>query len=291
MQIVDLLQKHGIPYREAGSHHHVTRGWLGIDCPFCSPNAGRFRMGYNLAGAFFSCWTCGSHSAWMTLQQLLPLPNGQVYEVMKSLDREIILEDRPTGKLKLPPGITALAEQHKSYLTGRGFDPDELVRLWHLQGTKSDSTHPWRIVIPIYSRGMVVSWTTRAVRDDVDKRYKAAPAACEAISAKTLLYGEDHARNAVVVCEGPADVWRIGPGAVATLGVSYTNEQVTRMSRYPVRVVCFDREPQAQRRANALCRELECFPGSTYNVVLSAKDPGSAGRREVGELRGKFLDS
>lgn len=72
---------------------------------------------------------------------------------------------------------------------------------------------------------------------------------------------------------------------MATLGVLVTSAQIARLARYPVRVVCFDNEAGAQRRALALCRELSVFAGTTQNVVLDAADPGSAPPAETRALR------
>jgi hypothetical protein len=38
-----------------------------------------------------------------------------------------------------------------------------------------------------------------------------------------------------------------------------------------------------------LCDALAVFPGNTTNVQLSAKDPGSAGDKEIYELKRRFL--
>jgi hypothetical protein len=62
------------------------------------------------------------------------------------------------------------------------------------------------------------------------------------------------------------------------------------MSRYPVRVVCFDNEQEAQKRATVLAKTLESLPGKTYNISLDAKDPGCAHESEIKELRKQFLE-
>ena len=108
--------------------------------------------------------------------------------------------------------------------------------------------------------------------------------------AKSLLYGEDHVRGAIIVCEGPTDVWRLGPGAVAVMGLIVTQEQIERLSRYPVRVVCFDREPEAKRRMNRLVDTLRQFSGETYAVELeTGNDIASADQGEVDAVREMFL--
>ncbi len=73
------------------------------------------------------------------------------------------------------------------------------------------------------------------------------------------------------------------------MGVVYSQEQLILMSKFPVRVIAFDSEPEAQRRADKLCRELAGFGGKTLRVELKADDPGSATDKEIKQLRGKFL--
>ncbi|MBW2309219.1 MAG: hypothetical protein JRG73_20040, partial [Deltaproteobacteria bacterium] len=111
----------------------------------------------------------------------------------------------------------------------------------------------------------------------------------EAVPHKTLLYGEELAGHAIIVVEGPTDAWRIGPGAVATMGLGYSSEQVIRIKNHPVRAVCFDKSIEAQTVARKLAAALSVFPGQTFVASLDAADPGSAAQREVCELRRRFL--
>lgn len=186
------------------------------------------------------------------------------------------------------PKTVPLLPIHKEYLEKRGFNSAELKRLWRLKSIGLASKLAWRIFIPIHFNNETVSWTTRKIGDN-GARYISAKSTEEIVSAKTLLYGEDYIQQSLIVCEGPTDAWRIGPGAVATMGISYTKEQVSRISKYPQRVICFDSELEAQKRARKLCNDLESFPGKTLNVVLDSKDPGSASYEEIQELRAKFL--
>jgi hypothetical protein len=55
--------------------------------------------------------------------------------------------------------------------------------------------------------------------------------------------------------------------------------------KYPVRVVCFDNDPEAKRRARRLVEQITPFPGETYYVELDSKDPDSATERELTKLR------
>ena len=288
MTLVEFLQTRNIPFRQTGEHHHVSSaGFVGVDCPFCSPNSGRFRLGVreNLRSA--NCWTCGYHSARECLAELTGLTWQEIKAELGELGSEPDYEPIKRGRLKLPDGVGPLLPPHRLYLKQRGFDADELVRVWGIEGIGIAAKLSWRLFIPVHDRdGATVSWTTRTIWAGGEPRYKGAAANEEEVDRKSLLYGMGYVRHACVCCEGPSDVWRIGPGAVATMGVVVTRSQIALLAKVPVRAVCFDREPEAQRRATELCRQLEPFPGLTLNLKLErAKDPGEAAEDEVKEIR------
>lgn len=291
--IEDILRDYHVPYKTEGQHHHAHHGWLQVDCPFCSPASGRYRMGYNLRGGYVNCWVCGKHGTVETLAALTGLPYKRCSELWGALAP--VRLDEPVAKrgaLKLPKGRGPLAPAHTRYLLQRGFEPEKLTKIWGIQGISLAARYAWRIFIPVYLNNRIVSFTTRSVSTDPDlkAKYMSAKPEEEEVSLKDLLYGEEYARHAIVINEGPLDVWAIGPGAVATCGLSYTQAQLVRMVKYPVRVVCFDNEPDAQRRAEHLAEQLSVFPGETYNVTLSGKDASRSPAREIARLRRKFLE-
>jgi len=198
---------------------------------------------------------------------------------------------RKGGRLALPVGRGPLLPGHRAYLATRGLDADKIVHLWGVEGLGQTARFRWRLFIPIHYHGEVVSWTTRSIRPDDKLRYISAGAEEEAVSHKSVLYGADYARHAVIIHEGPIDVWATGPGAVATFGTAYTTVQLEAMSRFAVRVVCFDAEPMAQARARELADALSVYQGSTYNIQLeTGKDVAEAHPDEVAELRKVFLE-
>lgn len=288
MKFEDILRECGIPIAPPG-HEHVRPGWVQFDCPWCSPKWHHYRMGYNETYHFVNCWACGRHKLYATVAELTGLSMGPVSRLLRGLETGPAIQRQERTKLILPKGLEPLSYQHCKYLKRRGYRGEklhQLVKLWDLKGFTAHSKYPWRIFIPIHFGGRIVSFTTRSLLDD-GKRYLAAGAEEEAIDHKSLLYGEDYCRHSIIVVEGPTDTWAIGPGAGATFGTSYSRAQVLRIAAYPLRAVCYDNSPDAQRAANQLCSELECFPGDTYNVVLKDKDPGESG--EIKELRSRFL--
>jgi len=290
MKFKDILQEYNIPIAPAG-HHHAREGWIQIDCPYCGRDSQGWHMGYSIEGNFVNCWRCGSHRLINTVMEITGLSYREVKKLLDDLETEHFEREKPLGKLVLPTGIKDLHSAHKKYLYNRGFKWRKLVHVWKIFGIGIAPRLSWRIFIPIHYHGEVVSWTTRSISNNPKTvRYISAGENEEAMPHKELLYGEDFARHAVIVVEGIFDVWRIGPGAVATFGSGYSQEQLERIAKYPTRAICFDSEPEAQKRARKLVNDLSVFPGETYNVILDMKDAAEESSKNIKRLRKEILE-
>lgn len=287
MNLTEILREHRVQFMEGGSHRHVRLGWLGLDCPWCGSSPGRYHLGVHLQTQSVVCWRCGRHGLAESLSRISGDPVGTWSRRLKGLERpdrykEIELVHQ--GKLQLPQKVGDLLPAHIQYLKKRGFVVDELSKLWKIRGIGLSITAPWSIFIPIIYRGRVVSWTTRQIRDG-GQRYVSAKPHQEAISHKTLLYGADYCFSTVLVTEGCPDCWAGGPGTVGVFGINVTRAQRRAIARYPNRVICFDNEVEAQKRARRLAEDLSVLPGRTSVVQIDAKDLGSAPRKEIQKLR------
>lgn len=291
MNLEKVLEDLNIPFKRAGESQHVSPGWLGIICPHCGEGTSNYGMGLNTSSFAVNCWKCGKHRLFETLRIASRTDNRTLGEVLSGLTPERPVE-RTLGPLKtvLPTGREPFSAHHKQFLRERGFDSVQIQKTWGIEGIgQSGGRYSWSLFIPAWITGgkEIVSWTTRSV--GAQKRYDSAPSQCEKIPLKTILYGEHLASHAVVVCEGPLDAWAVGPGGVATCGVGITDAQIIRLAKYPVRVICFDRELSAQNRAEEVCRALAPFPGQTLNVTLTGKDASRSPIKEIRELRKRFL--
>lgn len=291
MDIRDVLQQYSVPTQEA-PHRNVRAGWIGVDCPSCSPGQGKYRLGFELTTGRCTCWVCGLTNPAKALVELCSISLATAIEITKGTRQQWAPTETTTGVLQLPKA-GELLPAHRNYLQGRGYDPDAVADLWGAQGIGPlGGKLAWRILIPIHTRqGRVVSWTTRAIRQDAPLRYVSAAAEEESVSHKSLLYGAHKAGHTIIVHEGSLDVWSTGPGAVATMGISYSDAQMAAMGGFPNRVICFDSEALAQKRAQKLCRDLSVLPGTTVNVYLeTGKDSSEADRDEIAELRATYLE-
>ena len=180
---------------------------------------------------------------------------------------------------------------HRRYLQKeRKIDPTYAEKIWGVQGINQDGGRlAWRILIPIYQQGKVVSWTSRRFTNE-EPRYWAASDQDSFVSVNDCVLGADLCRHTILVVEGPMDALAIGPGAGSTMGVRVSDAKLNIISRFPVRCLLFDAEPKAQARARKLCRQLAAYEGRTVNIRLeSGKDPASASPEELTDIRRKFL--
>lgn len=290
MTIQDILDKYNINIVTAGQHHHATLDFHQIDCPFCSPRSEKYRMGIHKSGRFANCWICGSRNIVETIELLTGLPRRAAILLLEGITPTKHEDGVPrAGKLVLPGKLGPLLPAHSEYLRSRGFNPEEIEKLWGVKGIGISSRLQWRIFIPALLRSETVSWTTRSISDETKAKYISARVDEEAVSLKKILYGEQYCRHSIIVNEGPLDAWTVGPGAVATCGIGYSKRQLLLISKYPVRVILFDDEPEAQKRAAKLVADLSVFEGQTYNVTLDGKDASRSSKRDIKKLRETFL--
>jgi len=292
MQFTEVLDHFFIEYRTSG-HHHSRAGWVQLDCPLCGKGSHKFHLGYNIKGGYCNCWKCGKVALSSVFYSILGKARyGEAKELLGKVDvvqSPSIRFKGNGGVLKRPVNTGKLLKQHIKYLKARGFTKEQ-AQLWELKGIPVSIGFSWRVYIPIFYKGVEISYTTRAISNKATLRYRAAEESNEVYPHKKVLFGEQFVRDAVIITEGPFDAMSIGPGAVAVCGTSYSLEQVKEMVKFPTRVVCFDSEDTAQERAKNLTDTLSLYKGDTYNVTLDAKDAGSASKGEIEALRDTFLE-
>lgn len=291
INFVSFCEDHNIDYAEEG-HKHCRPGWIQIECPFCTGNPG-YHLGYNIHFGYFNCWRCGAHSLFEVIEETTQATEKKnVYNIIKEYQDGEVDEDinnlvskiTQKTKIDLPPGTTELKKAHKTYLRNRKFDPDEIAAIWGIKGTGFLGGYNYRIIAPIYFQNKLVSYQGRDITGKAELRYKACALKDEIIHHKELLYGFDLVpSNTIVIVEGITDAWRLGPGAVATFGIKYKQEQVFLASQFNTRYIFFDPEDEAaQDQAENLGNELSGFAGSTQLVKCRGiKDPGSMPGKEA----------
>lgn len=292
MKFLEILQDHHIPVAPEG-HHHARPGWVQFDCPYCASKGSRkWHMGYNISFGYVNCWRCGRHKLLDTLADTLNLDKSSALKLVKGLEFDRTPIKRKTrGKLVIPPCVGELEPQHKRYLKRRGFDPQLLSELWGLGGIGLRGAAynlAWRLFIPIHLYGEMVSWTTRSLSETTKKKYRTATEDEEAINHHELLYGADYCRGTALVFEGPPDVWRVGPGALCTFGTQWSMDQLFTLSTFPRRVICYDNEQAAQKRARQLAELLALYDGETFIMTVN-REGRDFTQKQVDQIRSKWL--
>jgi hypothetical protein len=285
-QLRDMLQELGIAAAPQ-NHRHGRAGWVQICCPDCDQGLGKFHLGINENSLKANCWACGPKNLLGSLRTLSDLNYRELAAIIATIAPASVLSEQRVvpSRLKLPAGTGKLLRRHRDYLRERGFVPSEVRDLWRVQGIGvSDPTLSWRILIPIFRRGRMVSWTARSVGSD-PRRYWSCSEEFEVVPHKQILYGMDFITSTAIIHEGPIDVWATGPGAVGTFGTSYTAAQLRLLSKLRKVIVCFDEGREAQARAQQLLQYLEPFPVECFNVIIDAKDPADALLHNPAELR------
>jgi DNA primase len=269
---------------------NTQEGWVNIQCPCCADRSNH--GGFHISGAYYYCWKCGWHSLTEVIQELINCSKYQVKDIIAeytTYTQEKKKKKKHVSKLKFPPETCPMQKQHKKYLESRGFDVDELEREWNLMGTGIVGNYSHRILAPILYRNKIVSYQTRDITGQANLRYKACVEENEVIHHRHIVYGIDKVRDGVgIIVEGMPDTWRIGPGAVALFGTSYTTQQINFLINHLQRAhILFDfgekeAQAKAQKLANALCSFMEV---EILEIPGKIGDPGQLEKKEVEYLR------
>jgi len=185
--------------------------------------------------------------------------------------------DRP-AVISLPPDTSFISMEHILYLKDkRGFTHwRRIIRLWDLQSTGGYGHYKHRLLAPIYFEGRVVSFQCRKIHHKQHPPYLACANKDEVIHHKDIVYGFDYAApmNRCVVVEGITDVWRLGPGAIATFGKKYTPEQLALIANNFKEVFVL-MDSDADKEADILMDQLTMLGTEVDTICLDEGDPGA----------------
>lgn len=281
-----------------GETHHVRDGWIGAKCPLCQTD----HLGFNISSGGFSCWRCGGLRTEDVIRWLAHCDKNKAWEIRKKYDdrtKHTRVPDTRRRKtrpdaVQRPLGLAPLSKHHLAYLRARGLTrAASVAREWDLEGTGHlGGPWAWRVVAPIYNENeKIVAYVGRAIADGVAPKYRVTEASKCVESPDGFLYGIHKAKeDVVVIVEGPGDVWRMGPGFVATMSMNWREEQVDKLRRrFKKRYIMFDPEGKAQKLAQKMAEWLSMFPGVTEVVDGLPSDPGSLDERTVRSIRKELL--
>ncbi len=285
----DFCQDYNIDFRLVGKN--IQDGWVGICCPYCNDH--NYHGGFDLENGRYHCWRCGNHYLPKVITKLtgiydsIPIiknySTGRVYVGKRTT--------RTAQECTLPAGCTALHGPYLKYLEQRGFSAGLLEKKWDMHAANHIGDYKFRIIAPIYLRGELISYQGRDITGKSDLRYKACKLENEVIHHQDTLYGIDYARSNTVIVEGITDVWRLGPGAIATFGIDFTRAQIEMMiMRFKKVAILFDGEAQAQKQARKLVEILCAYNIECRNLILPEGDPGDLNQIKADKLMKYLLE-
>lgn len=293
-----FLRDYRIDYREERPN------WYNVNCPFCVQGKRSHRLGIHEDGRC-SCWQCRGKHILQVIRALVKCDTGEakrIYEQYKgrSASPNKIIKPKVRAESRLPVGTEPLKYIHDDYLINRKFDPELLERVYGLQGTGRHAyvkvgedlvDYRYRIIAPIYFEHKLVSFQGRDITGVSKLRYKACPSELEVLDHKNILYGYDLAEgDSALVQEGITDVWRFGPGALATFGTGFKTEQLQILvKRFKRLFIMFDPEPTAQKVADELAWALGVAGREAILVELESDlDPGDLDQCEADAMMREF---
>lgn len=299
MDIIRFFEDYGIEYATEG-YKQCREGWANIDCPFCVGNPGP-HLGYELNEDYFVCWRCGWKATPTVIAKLLKISYDDAKLIEAKYSGRTIAKDKSVVKSKVGMlSYKIIGEEctkaHITYLKKRKYNAEQLINDFELRGTGPLSimdglNFSRRIVIPIIWEGQEVSFVSRDITGRHSLRYIVCPEERELVKHKHILYGhpDTFKRESCILVEGVFDVFRFGIGAVATLGIKYTKDQVRLISSLFKNVfVMYDSDPQAIISAKNLSAELN-FRGIHSHSIEIENDPGDMEQYQADKFKLELL--
>ena len=286
--IKEYFDDRSIPYWESGKN--VTEGWINIQCPFCDDNSNH--LGIDPSTMKTSCWRCGPQGMILNLimeiescsykeaKKIVEMFQSSVPYYTKNKERRIIEGDI------LPKQAEELKKVHKDYLINRGFDPDYLIEKYRLKACYTIGDYKYSIIVPVIVDGEIVNFTAMNIGGN-GRRYQHCPNDQAIIPMKECIYNIDSVRDTALVVEGVTDVWKIGDGAIAVMGMEYTKEQILAIYNTRIRkaVVMFDAGDLEKKKAAKLANALSILIPIVEVIELEFGDPGDFTKEEVKNVR------
>lgn len=294
LNIRALLGDLGVPYFTSGKN--VSEGWTTIQCPMgCgdTSNHGGFAPG----GFGYSCFKCGKHSIYSVIGQFTESRNEAV-SLIKEYSNDLVyhahIHEERASKVDWPP-ISAketLPSIHSEYIHSRGYDPKKLREMYGVVGCYHTGPMKYRLVIPIFENGRLVSYVGRDVTEQAPLRYKNLPERQSILSVRETVYNIDSIHKFAIITEGIFDAWRFGAHGTALYGLQVTSRQVHLLAKkIKYAAIMFDRGTTEYAMAENLAESLGLCGIETAIVQIDCKDPGVMPQNEADELKNEIMSA
>lgn len=273
--------------------------WVNIDCPYCDKK-GHYNLGFNNIGNNYHCWkSLHNYPLTKVLSDILSISQNEVREILKDYNGGVnIIKKEKFSKVKyleLPTDTFTKAE--KKYLRERNFNPGYLYKKYHIVGGGIDGDWKFRIIIPIYFNGQLISWTGRSIlpkgklQELKIPRYKNLSNEKSLKNIKELFFNLDNCKSdSVVLTEGAFDVLRFDGNAICSMGTELTESQIKLLQeRFKKVFILFDNEIPAQAKARKFGLQLSAI-GMDVEIVdafsdFGKNDMGECSREEIEKIK------
>ena len=292
IQILDLLEDIGITPKTSGKN--VSLGWTEIKCPFPDCDDPSQHLGINLQTGAFHCWVCGEKgNITKLIKTILDTNYSEARKTIEKFSDDIIYVPQEKDPNSYPRGHNIMPKEasynlpqlHRNYLIDRNFDPDQIQKDYKIMSCYEIGNYAYRIIIPVIIDGMIVNFTARDVTGLQDNKYKNCPNLTAILHMKECLYNVDFIKDKVIICEGVMDVWRIGKGSIATMGVEYTTTQLAMLSRKQPKEIYILYDSGAIKNAEKLASAVSTFCSKVEILELEKGDPADMTTEEATKLR------
>uniref|UniRef100_A0A6M3LI92 Putative DNA primase n=1 Tax=viral metagenome TaxID=1070528 RepID=A0A6M3LI92_9ZZZZ len=287
IDVLSFLEDNDIPFRTEGKN--ISQGWIGITCPYPDCSDPSFHCGIHLQSGTHNCWICGGKGRMVHLVKiLLDISYSKAKSLLEKYPATVALEEteeKPeVQSITLDHFDTFLPALPRDYLISRDFDPDLIQRKYSIRFCYTTGKFAYRIIIPVILNGQIVNFTARDVTGIQEPKYKNLSNEKAVIPIKSCLYNLDSVKNDVIICEGVTDVWRVGNGAIATMGTEYTSAQLELLMEKEVRRAFVLYDTDANKKAEKLANTLSAFIPHVEVITLDEGDPAELSEKEVRRL-------
>lgn len=267
-----------------------------ICCPWCGDT--RFRLyihhrwfeNKNMANCFNETACTRGEAGRSRLDQLYIWLFGSSEKVYLPVKESKMTDEdiKALTEFRIPEGcvtLSSLPDNHEAvnYVRSRGYNPLSLEKYLGI-GWITDQAIPNlrnRLFIPVYQDGKLNGFQARVINNDDPSRSRNKYINPIGMRKSTLLYNLNNAvnQNIVVICEGPADVWSVGPSGVAIFGSDCSHHQLSLIAKhFNGKIIAVALDADASLKADQLVTKLQHVSPRSFVTKIEMtgdEDPGA----------------
>jgi len=308
--VYDILDNNGILYKTSGKNIG-TKALAGLNCPFCGDDNGYHLGILDFKGTYFyKCWKNSSHTGSLPylFSKLLNKSQEECRILLTFDDNNVILfqDEEQVIEERILGGVDDLQfnEEFKNitnigvysnfynYLFNRGYtDIEKLCNRYQLKCTVIGEW-AYRIIIPIFYEGKLVSWTGRSILKNPYLRYKDLSISQSVRHIKFNLLDYDYLLNnpteKLYITEGAFDSFKIASYSInnatsiftTSMQIEQTEQLYTLSERYNKLYLLLDKDTESQ--GLQLMSKLSFIKNLKLQYLPDGvKDPGELTKEQV----------